>query len=749
MQNTLQLNNGNGKFNEIANYAGVNASDWSWGALFFDADNDGYNDIYVCNGIYQDVTDQDFINFFADEVNQKMVMTGKKAEIDAIISKMPSHPIKNKAFRNNGNLKFSDEGENWGFTTPSFSNGASYADLDNDGDLDLIVNNVNSKAFVYKNNSQQKNKDNHFISFKLQSNTKNTFAIGSQIQVFRGHEILSREIMPSRGFQSSTDYKSIIGLGTNKVIDSVMIIWPDRTKNLIRNPTIDSNYIINQANSNPAELNNLNKKATPLFKEITNNFDAIAEDDYVDFYNERLVPFGLSKQGPKIAKGDVNGDGLEDIFIGGTNAQPGQLYLQNVNGYVKSPSPEINKFIGFEDGAVLFFDADKDGDLDLFIGAGGNNVKSANNELMHRLFINDGKGNFKLSQRAFPANNSNIATAVSGDFDQDGDIDLFVGSRCLTQDYGSNPQSYIYINDGTGYFNDIGNKNSSIANYGMITAATFGDINGDKKPELIITGEWTGITAFEYTGNNKFSAVKTGLENLHGFWQSISIADLDNDGDLDIVAGNLGNNFYLKADENHPLKLFIKDFDNNGSLEKIITRTVEGKDMPVFMKRELEEQMPALKKKNLRFEKFGEQDVLDLFGKEAVEKATVKNVNYLSSIIALNNGQGIFAPKALMPAIQFSCINSILCTDINNDGLIDIIMGGNNFNLLPQFGRLDANRGNVLINSGKAKFNNLSSEKSGIDLSGEVRDIQIITIHNKKHLLFTINSKKPVCYEMP
>ena len=746
MQNTLQLNAGNGKFKEIAHYAGVQASDWSWGALMFDADNDGFNDLYVCNGIYQDVTDQDFINFFADEVNQRMALSRKKTEIDSIIKKMPSHPIANKAFRNQGNLKFSDEGNAWGFDEPSFSNGAAYADLDNDGDLDLVVNNVNNNAFVYKNKSKELHKQ-HQISFSLKGETPNTFAIGAKLKLYVGNEIISREVMPSRGFQSSVDYKMVIGLGSRTKIDSGVIIWPNHLQQKITDLTPDTLHVIQQANAAVATKNIAT--ANTWLKQVSNSFDSSMEDDHVDFYYERLVPFMLSKEGPSFTKGDVNKDGLEDVFIAGTNAKPGQLYLQKNGGFIKKPTPAIEKFSGFEDGVVLFFDADNDADLDLFVGTGGNNIKSYSNELMHRLFINDGVGNFEISRLSFPANNVNIGTAAAHDYDGDGDQDLFVGGRCITQDYGRNPSSYLFENDGKGNFTDIADKLPEIAQAGMLTSSVWADINGDKKKELIFTGDWMGVQAFNHLGGRKFAAVKTGLEDLHGFWKSLAVEDLDGDGDLDMVLGNLGENFYLKGSDKEPLKLFVHDFDNNGAYDKIFTRTVSGKDMPVFMKRDLEDQIPSLKKKNLQFKFFGNQDVKELFGEEAIGKAEVKTINTMYSMIAVNDGKGHFTIKPLPVDVQLSSVHAIVCEDVNGDGKKDIILGGNTFGLLPQFGRLDASEGLVLLQQKNMNFKSIPYSESGLSVKGEVRGLNVLHTPNKKLLLFTINNQKPVLLELP
>ena len=745
-QNALQVNNGNGKFLETAYFSGVAASDWSWGALLFDADNDGMNDIYVCNGIYKDLIDQDFIDFFANDIIQEMVMTGEKKEMQQIVDSMPSVPILNKAFRNNGNLKFSDEGINWGFTQPSFSNGAAYGDLDNDGDLDLIVSNVNMPSFVYKNNSREVN-GNHFISFQLEGKATNKFAIGAKIEVQIDSGILTRELIPSRGFQSSTDYRIVVGLG-NKKPTSVKIIWPDRSESYLKDPAVDKNHVIRQPDNSVQTVT-----PTPILPFLTEpvkqHFDKHIENtSFVDYYNERNVPVMLSREGPKAALGDVNKDGWQDIFIGGAKGQAGQLYFQNKNGFVNSHQRTFEADKEFEDVAALFFDCDKDGDEDLFVGAGGNDLPPRNPYLKHRLYKNDGHGNYKKDTAAFGGTNSNIAVAAADDFDSDGDLDLFVGGRSLSYNYGVDPDSYVYENDGKGHFKDITKQlNAALGNIGMVTSAIWADITGDKKNELVIVGEWMTPRIFSFS-NGKLNELATNMSNMFGWWQAAKAADLDGDGDNDLVLGNYGNNFYLNPDEQHPVKLWMNDFDMNTLPDKVFSRTIDGKDVPVFLKREFTDAMPSLKKENLRHHEFARKTIQTLFKPELIQSATVKTFNYSSSVIAWNEGAGKFTIQQLPLEVQLSSANAILCKDITKDGRPDIVVGGNITECLPQFGRLDANYGIVLENKGNKQFAAMPAAHAGLSVTGMVRDIAWINGIKENYILFLRNNDYPVIYKL-
>ena len=750
VKNVLQLNNRNGTFSEIGNYCGVSATDWSWGALFFDADNDGLNDIFICNGINKDLGDLDFLDFFSNDIYKKMLETGKREEIDEILKQIPVHPLPNRVFKNNGKLQFTDIGKLWGFGQPSFSNSIAYGDLDNDGDLDLVINNENQPAFVYRNNAREQN-SNSYIGIQLRGRDKNTFAIGSKIKLYKNGQTYSREVVPSRGFQSSVDYKQIIGLGQLKEVDSMIVIWPDRTYSKYEKPELNKVHMLQQPDQKGPIAIEEQSATTTLLEPVITTMDKHSEDDYVDFYYERNLPEMLSREGPKIAKGDVNGDGLEDIYVGGAKDQAGQLYLQTVNGFIKKEEEVFKRYADLEDVTALFFDADKDGDLDLFIGAGGNNAHPGSRELQHRLYKNDGKGNFEIDTRAFPNNDMNISTAAAEDYDEDGDMDLFVGSRSVPYNYGVTPQSYLYRNDGNGHFTDVAQAmKATLANGGMVTGAAWADLNGDNKKELIITGEWMATRIFSYNkSDNKFEELQnTNLDKLYGWWQTVRAADINGDGKTDLILGNIGENFYLRPSEKSPVKLWLNDFDKNGSNEQFLTRTIDGKDMPVFLKREITDQFPGLKKQNLKHSDYAKKSIQDLFGKEVIGRSAQKQFNYCQSIIAINDGKGSFTIEPLPLMVQLSSINAIEITGINNDNRPDLIMGGNQFGFPPQFGRLDASYGHVLLNNGKGAFIWIEPKRSGLNLRGSIKDIKEIKSKDKRYVLLVQNDERPALYRI-
>jgi len=687
------------------------------------------------------VTNQDFIEFFANDVIQNMVMTGEKEKFDEIVNKMPSRPVPNKFYRNKGGLQFAEEGEAAGLGQPSFSNGSAYGDLDNDGDLDLIVNNVNSPVFVYKNESREINKNN-YIALQLKGERDNRFAVGSKIIIYQGNQLINRELIPTRGFQSSIDYKLVIGLGKGQ-IDSMIIKWPDRRETRLLKPAINQLHIIS-IEAAKQKAGTVQPLLLPWFEKTNTPFEKHREDDYIDFYTERNIPVMLSREGPHADTADVNKDGLTDLFIGGAAGQAGMLYVQTKTGFGKSPREVFEKDRAYEDVAVLFFDADLDGDKDLFIGAGGNALEAGNILFQHRLYVNDGKGNFSPLPGAFPPYAFNAAAAVAFDADGDGDMDLFLASRSIPQHYGMIPESYLYINDSKGKFS-VG----ASVKAGMLTDAALADVDRDTKNEIIVTGEWMAPIVFAVK-NNQLIPLATGVEDYKGWWQSVTTADIDGDGDIDCIFGNTGENCYLKPGKNNPVKLWISDFDQNGTDDKIITRTINKRDVPVFLKRELTEQMPSLKKQNLKYEEYAGKSIQDLFSRGTVNKATVQEFNYAASSIAVNNGKGSFVLQELPVYTQFSSINAICCTDLNNDGKKDLVMGGNQFYFQPQFARLDASYGHILINkgsrNGKVIWEWAAPSQTGFETRGEVKDILLLPSAQGSRLLVVENDNYPVLF---
>ena len=735
MQNTLQLNAGDGRFREIAHYSGVAASDWSWGALIFDADNDGWNDLFVSNGIYKDVTDQDFVDFFASDVVKGLVGSGKKAAKADIIRKMPSVPLRNKLFRNRGDLRFEDVAAAWGLEDLTFSNGASYADLDNDGDLDLVISNVNQPAIVYKNLTREK-RMHHYFSVQLTGRGQNTRAIGSKVTVFSGGKQLMKELIPTRGFQSSVDYTLLFGLGDASSIDSVEVIWPDRKRSLIYPTRVDTLWKVDQqqgiASGVPEAAVDI-----PLLEERPTQLERHEEDDFVDFYKDRNMPRMLSRIGPGAAVADVNGDGRSDLYIGGSLKKAGSLYVQNGNGFKKMPLIDTN-LNGYEDVSALFFDADQDGDADLFLGAGGNHLPAYAPQLQNRLYLNYGKGFFRRSPDSLPRNIGNTTVLVAADFDGDGDQDVFAGSGSVPLNYGEIPESMVYVNNGGGRFSRLpAGRCGGLDTAGMLTGAVW-DASARR---LTVVGEWMAPRQYIFR-NGAFIEERINIANLNGWWQSIASADLDGDGDEDLVLGNLGRNFYLQATEQSPVKWWLGAFSSSGVVEKILTRTIGGRDMPVIVKRELTDQIPELQKEKLRHQEYAQMAIQDLFRADVIANSRVHTFRYMPSVVAWNEGNGRYLVVELPVSVQLSSVNALLLTDVNNDGRTDILAGGNLSGFQPAFSRIDAGEGVVLLNRGNRQWEEPGYRRSGVRIRGEVRRI----LRMGSGYLFVRNQDIPVFY---
>ncbi|MDF0715192.1 FG-GAP-like repeat-containing protein [Muricauda sp. 334s03] len=749
IQNTLQLNNGNGTFSEVAYYSGIDATDWSWAGLMFDMDNDGLKDIFITNGINHDLTDLDFVDFFANEIVQKMALTGKKESIDSIISKMPIKPQPNYAYKNNGDISFKNANKEWGFELPSRSNGAAYADLDNDGDLDLVINNVNTTAFIYKNNTESQ-LSNNYIQLKFKGPKSNPFAVGTLAKIYFDGNIVNQELIPSRGFQSSVQYDMTFGLGKSKQLDSIRIIWPDEKTQKLENVKV--NQVLSMDYTNATDTYSIPKKEAKksFLKELDNNpITEHKEDNYNDFDYEGLISHKLSQEGPSLAVADVDGDGNEDFFIGGAKGQSGTIYLHRGNGKVaQQKSTAFDEDKNHEDVAAAFFDADGDGDLDLVVGSGGNDVTQQRG-YKARLYLNDGNGTFSKSENELPSTFKNISTIAPHDYDNDGDMDLFIGSRSVVGVYGVSPDHLLLENTGNGTFNNVTERlGYDLKDAGMVTDSKWEDMDGDGKKDLIVTAEWDTPKIYKSTGR-RLSKMTSSLDSLYGWWNTVEAADLDGDGDQDLILGNQGLNLHYKPTAYAPMKMYINDYDNNGTIEQIVTMQENGGDYPIHQKRELTEQLPLLKKQNLKASDYAHRTIHQLFPKEVMEKSIVKKSETSASVIAINEGGGKFTIKNLPPRVQLSCVCDITCTDVNKDGNLDLIMAGNNFEFKPQFSRLDASQGNLLLGDGNLGFTWQDYETSGFKVRDEVKYLKQFKDKNGNvYVIAAVNNNKPKIFAL-
>jgi len=744
IQNTLQLNNGNGSFSEIAYFSGVDATDWSWAGLLVDLDNDGLRDIYITNGINHDLTDLDFVDFFANEIIQNMALTGRKQSIDSIIDRMPIRPQPNYAYRNNGDITFSNANEDWGFEIPSMSNGVAYGDLDNDGDLELVVNNVNMPVFIYQNNSDRLS-NNNFIKLKLSGIGENPFAIGSTVLLYSGDEIIQQELVPSRGFQSSMEYTMTIGLGTKTNIDSLRVIWPDGRTQKIANVKADQTLQLDQKNATQSFEYPQTKNESPLIRELTNKgLVGHVENKYSDFDYEGLIYKKLSQEGPSLAVGDIDGDGNEDIFLGGAKGVAGQIYKHKGDGKLQLMGQNaLVEDADYEDTAAAFFDADGDNDLDLMVGSGGNQVGEEMSYL-NRLYLNDGKGKFSASEHQPKSTYKNVSTISQYDYDNDGDIDVFIGSRSVVGTFGVDPNHLFLVNNGDGTFLDATERvGYDLKDAGMITSSVWTDIDGDNKKDLVTVSEWGTANIYKNNGR-RLQKMSSSLDALPGWWGSVESADLDNDGDNDLILGNQGSNLHYRPSMEHPMKMWINDFDNNGTIEQIVTQNNDGKDYPLHQKQEMTEQLVSLKKQNIKASDYAKRTVQELFSKEMIDNAIQKKVVISNSIVAINNGNGNFDIKELPQEVQLSCVCGITCTDINNDGNLDLIMGGNDFEFKPQYSRLDANYGSVLLGNGQMDFEWQNYNDSGFYVRDEIKHLKQFKDKNgKTFMVAAINNNTP------
>lgn len=741
VRNTLQLNMGprmkgndsvgNPIFADIGFYAGVAETDWSWNTSIADFDNDGLRDIIITNGYPRDVTDHDFSAYRSNAAN----ITSKQKLIDLI----PQIKIPNYAFRNTNGLKFENVTKTWGMDEPSFSSGAVAVDLDNDGDLDYVINNINGKAFIYENTTNKDGKIGaNYLDIKLTGSAKNRFGIGTFVEIYYKGKMQVYENSPYRGYLSTCDTKVHFGLGKNNFVDSVLIRWPGNKKQVIKH--VAANQVLS-VNINAAKqtdnwrIDAVNHKS--LFTDVTKStgIDYVhKQEDHIDFDYERLLPHKFSEYGPGLAAGDVDGNGLDDIFIGGTADYPGRFFLQQPDGrFIAKPLPVIpDKNMAQPDNmGVLLFDADGDGKPDLYCASGSNEFVPGAKNYQDRLYINKGKGNFVLDTLALPKNYTSKSCVRAADFDNDGDLDLFIGGRVLPGEYPTPVSSFIYRNDsknGKVKFTDVTQQVAPcLKNIGLVTDAIWTDFDNDGWVDLIIVGEWMPVTFLKNDhGHFKNITKTTGIGGETGWWDSIVAGDFNNDGYTDYIVGNLGSNSFYRADHTYPATIYAKDFDKNGSIDPIITMYLKDalgvkREFTAANRDEIIGQLPFLRKKFLTYKDFGNAEFSNFFTKEDMKGALKLQANNFNSCYIENQGNGVFKIRPLPAMAQLAPLNGMVTGDFNHDGNLDVAINGNDYGTDVTNGRYDAMNGLLLLGNGMGGFTPASIMQSGLFVPGNAK----------------------------
>lgn len=738
--NTLQLGNGvNSKgdviFSEIARLAEIAHTNWSWSALFGDYDNDGHKDIMITNGYPKAVNDYDYLTDLnnAGQFGLREIVKEKELEI---LKNVHSYEVPNYIFRNEGDLTFSDKSSDWAFDEAGFSYGASQADLDNDGDLDIVISNINTTPFIYRNQSDTL-RANHWLTVKLLGPAQNRGGIGSKLTVTAGSESQHQYYSPYRGYQSTMDNKLLFGLGEYDSVDSLKIVWPDGRYQIVKDLKADQTITLNYEDAEDSEnfatsdkteslpISNVTAKSGLEYKHDENN--------YADYNDQSLLPYQLSKLGPAIASGDVNGDELDDIYIGGAAGQAGALFVQQDNGsFKKSDQAKVwSADKEYEDIDAVFFDANGNGRLDLYVASGGYEFTPASDGLQDRLYINSGAKGFVKDVTALPRMLTSSSSVTAGDYDDDGDLDLFVGGRVVPMKYPYAARSYILRNNG-GSFTDVTSDIApELEEPGLITDAVWSDFDGDGNLDLVTTGEWLPVQ-FYRNKNGKFEDVteSLGLDSYTGWWYSIEQGDFDNDGDPDFLAGNLGLNYSYKTSEDHRFELFADDFDNNQSVDLLFSIEKDGEHIPYYGRAKFQTGIPDIKKLFQRYESYAEADVEDIIGTGGMRDARHYQAATFENSYIENNGEDGFKMTALPNEAQFSSVQDFVPVDINDDGNLDLMLAGNMYESEPETPRNDAGNGLLLTGNGKGGFEAVSPFKSGFLAPLNVKDLEMIKTRN-------------------
>ena len=747
-RNMLHVNNGDGTFSDLGRMANVEATDWSWAALMFDMDNDGLKDIFVANGIYKDLTDLDYLNFIDNEETKRAIISQDGVDYRKLIDPMPINPIPNYAFKNKGNLVFENVIHQWGMGDPIHSNGSAYGDLNNDGALDLVVNNVNAEVHIFKNRSRELLPENNFLKIELKGKGMNTGAIGTQVRLILGEEALYQEHMPNRGFQSSVDYRLNFGLGQKDLVDEVQVRWPDGKITIVREVGANQTLTLNWEDAEAAA------PGFAFFEEPTGQFFepleakrildfTHKENAFVDFDRDRLTYHKLSTEGPKAVWGDVNGDGLEDVYFGGARGFAGQLFIQQRDGSFRFSAQDVFETDRLsEDTHGVFHDFNGDGHLDLFVTSGGNESAFGAFELSDRLYINDGRGNFSKADNAGLQNFKNSSSVVRLlDFNGDGIMDLFIGGRVIPFLYGVNASSQVLISDGKGAFIDGTEAYApALKELGLVTDAVVIDYDGDGLDDLVLVGEWMQPTFLRNTGAGLERIEMPEMENYKGWYQSIAVGDFNGDGLPDFVLGNHGLNTRFKVSLERPIRMFVNDFDQNGSVEHLFVQKEGDRHLPFTLKHQLESQVPSIKKRFLKYSAYNDKYLEEIFTPQELRNSVIQEVNFLSSAVMINKGGGNFEVLPLPRDVQRSWMYSILVTDLNGDGVSDLILAGNLAGAQPQVGQYDASFGEVLYGKGDGTFEYISNREHGLQLHGDIRDLHELEIRGQRTLMVVKNN---------